>query len=161
MSDHKHLPASGVLEGGLQGFPSEELPPEGFLPPVKVLGPTEIQTTPLADLVSEAEIIPPPQDLTEMNETKPLKDSRTAQSSILVVLLAVWSPLMLTLDAVLGFFGVPLDAAAWAAFSDDDVISRGELLAIMRDVIMAGLALAAIYFRKAATSTIKGVFTRN
>lgn len=145
-------PAARIAE-----IPIAEMP----IAKIAALDPVEIKTPPLAELVSDAEIIPPPQDLSDMTESKPLKDSKTAQSSILVVLLAVWSPLMITLDAVLGFFGIPLDAASWSTFSDDGVIARGELLAILRDVVMAGLALAAVFFRKRATSTIKGVFSRD
>ena len=139
---------------------------EAPLAEISALGPVDLPTRSLNELVQGADITPlPPKAAAAaqrlMENTKPLKKSRTAQSSLIVVLLAIWGPLMLVLDALFGLFGVPLDTAGYAEFADDGAISTAEILVITRDVVMAALAGAAIYFRKAATATIKGVFSRN
>lgn len=93
-----------------------------------------------------------------MDATKPAVASRTNQSAFTIILIALWVPLCLAVGAVAGLLGVDLDAASWVGYGDDDVISKAEWLAIVRDLVIATLAYLAIRFRNGAFERISGLF---
>lgn len=96
-----------------------------------------------------------------MTNSQPALASRTNRSALILIVLALWVPLCYLVAAAAGLVGVDLDVSAWLAYADDDVITPAEWLAMGRDLIMALLAAAVIYFRTTALKMISGVFRRN
>lgn len=93
---------------------------------------------------------------TIMTGTKPTGTSKTVKVSFAALLIALWAPLCLLVGAVLGLFGLDVNAAEWTVYADDGAIDAGEWLAIGRDLVLAILAALAIRFRKTASKFLTG-----
>lgn len=89
--------------------------------------------------------------------TKPAAQSRTIQASLAALLIALWTPIVLAVGALLALVGIDVDVQAWTGFAADGAVSMTEWLAILRDVVIAVLAWLAIKYRATATNTVQGI----
>lgn len=125
------------------------LPP---LPPDPLPAPQGVRLRQLPPTPIEAEIV---------QTSKPLSESRTARSGLVILLAALWAPIMALLGAACAALGIPLDPTGWVSYLDDSTLSGGEIIAMVRDVVIAVAAMLVIKFRAGASATIQGWFKKH
>lgn len=113
------------------------------------------ESPPSHEEVAQAMAAPP-----EQNPVGTAIQVQTIRRALLVLVVAIWQPLVIAVGTLLASVGIHVDYMAWVALAEDGTLTGADALIIARDVLIAVLMLLVIRLQRAAAGGARGLLRR-